>query len=124
MATGGRVLHHLKDALPNSRNTVMLVGFQAEGTRGRQLADGATMVKIHGQTIPVQAHVTQIGSMSAHADSSEILRWLGGFEQAPKRTFLVHGEPAAMDPLAAAIREKLGWNVHTPQLDEVVTLES
>ncbi len=124
MATGGRVLHHLKDALPSSRNTVMLVGFQAEGTRGRQLADGAQTVKIHGQTIPVQAHVTQIGSMSAHADSTEILRWLGGFEQPPKRTFLVHGEPAAMDPLAATIRGKLGWNVHTPQLDEVVTLES
>src|SRR5688500_14145740 len=73
MATGGRVLHHLKDALPDARNTVMLVGFQAEGTRGRQLADGAPTVKIHGQTIPVQAHVTQIGSMSAHADSTEIL---------------------------------------------------
>jgi metallo-beta-lactamase family protein len=124
MATGGRVLHHLKDALPNARNTVLLVGFQAEGTRGRHLVDGAGSVRIHGQEIQVRAHVELIGSMSAHADSSEILRWLGGFEQAPKRTFLVHGEPPAMDPLAAAIKDKLGWNVHTPQLDELVTLES
>ena len=123
MATGGRVLHHLKDALPDARNTVLLVGFQAEGTRGRQLVDGAAVVKIHGQEIPVRAHVTRIESMSAHADSSEILRWLGGFEQPPRRTFLVHGEPAAMDPLAASIGQKLGWNVHTPRLDEVVTLE-
>jgi metallo-beta-lactamase family protein len=103
---------------------VLLVGFQAEGTRGRQLLDGASSVKIHGQNIPVQAVVDKIESMSAHADSSEILRWLGGFQASPKRTFLVHGEPRAMDPLAGAIREKLGWNVHTPRLDEVVTLES
>jgi metallo-beta-lactamase family protein len=124
MATGGRVLHHLKDALPDPRNTVLLVGFQAEGTRGRQLADGQKSVRIHGQDIPVRCRVDRIESMSAHADSQEILRWLGGFEQAPKRTFLVHGEPDAMDPLADSIRQKLGWNVHTPQLDEVVTLES
>lgn len=124
MATGGRVLHHLKDALPDARNTVLLVGFQAEGTRGRQLADGQKSVKIHGQDIPVRSHVDRIESMSAHADSQEILRWLGGFQQPPKRTFLVHGEPDAMDPLADSIRQKLGWTVHTPQLDEVVTLES
>jgi metallo-beta-lactamase family protein len=123
MATGGRVLHHLKDALPGERNTVLLVGFQAEGTRGRQLVDGAVSVKIHGQEIPVRAHVGRIESMSAHADSAEILRWLGGFEHPPKRTFLVHGEPAAMDPLADTVRQKLGWTVHTPRLDEVVTLE-
>ena len=101
---GGRVLHHLKDALPNPRNTVLLVGFQAEGTRGRQLVDGARSVKIHGQDIPVHAVVDKIESMSAHADSTEILRWLGGFQAPPKRTFLVHGEPQAMDPLAGAIR--------------------
>ena len=97
MATGGRVLHHLKDALPNPRNTVLLVGFQAAGTRGRQLLDGVTTVKIHGQQVPVQAHIDHIGSMSAHADSAEILRWLGGFTAPPRRTFLVHGEPQAMD---------------------------
>jgi metallo-beta-lactamase family protein len=123
MATGGRVLHHLKDALPNPRSTVLLVGFQAAGTRGRQLLDGFTAVKIHGQQVPVQAHIDHIGSMSAHADSTEIMRWLGGFTSPPRRTFLVHGEPHAMDALGASIGQKLGWNVHMPHLDEVVTLE-
>jgi metallo-beta-lactamase family protein len=124
MATGGRVLHHLKAALPDAKNTVLLAGFQAEGTRGRQLLDGARVVKIHGQDVPVHAHVDQIGSMSAHADSVEMLRWLTGFTTPPKRTFLVHGEPAPMDALAGSIREKLGWNLHTPQLGEVITLGS
>ena len=123
MATGGRVLHHLKDALPNPRNTVLLVGFQAAGTRGRQLLDGITTVKIHGQQVTVQAHIDQIGSMSAHADSTEILRWLGGFTAPPRRTFLVHGELQSMTALGASIGQKLGWNVHMPHLDEVVTLE-
>lgn len=124
MATGGRVLHHLKDALPDPRNTVLLVGFQAVGTRGRQLLDGFKSVKIHGQDIPVRAHIDRVESMSAHADSGEILRWLGGFKAPPKRTFLVHGEPQAMDALGASITAKLGWSVHMPQLDELVTLES
>ena len=124
MATGGRVLHHLKAALPDARNTVLLVGFQAEATRGRQLIDGAKTVKIHGQLIPVSARVDRIESMSAHADSAEILRWLGGFSAPPKTTFLVHGEPVAMDALGDSIRAKLGWNVHMPQLGEVATLGS
>ena len=124
MATGGRVLHHMKAALPNPRNTVLLVGFQAAGTRGRQLLNGAPSVTIHGQQVPVQCRVGRIESMSAHADSSEILRWLGGFERPPVRTFLVHGETAPMDALAGTIREKLGWSVHTPELGELVTLES
>ena len=124
MATGGRVLHHLKAALPNPRNTVLLVGFQAEGTRGRQLLNGAQAVKIHGHQVPVHAHIDRVESMSAHADSTEIMRWLGGFERPPEQTFLVHGEPGPMDVLAGAIRQKLGWNVHTPHLGEVVTLGS
>jgi metallo-beta-lactamase family protein len=124
MATGGRVLHHMKAALPNPKNTVLLVGFQAEGTRGRQLIEGASSVKIHGQQVPVHARIDRIESMSAHADSAEILRWLGGFERPPVRTFLVHGEIAPMDALASSIRNKLGWNVHTPELGEAVTLES
>jgi metallo-beta-lactamase family protein len=123
MATGGRVLHHLKDALPQPRNTVLLVGFQAVGTRGRQLLDGVSSVKIHGQQIPVHARIEYIGSMSAHADSAEILRWLGGFKMPPQRTFLVHGEPQAMEALRGTIVAKLGWSVHMPHLDEVVTLE-
>jgi metallo-beta-lactamase family protein len=124
MATGGRVLHHMKAALPDKRNTVLLVGFQAEGTRGRQLLDGARSVKIHGQPIPVNASVEMIGSMSAHADRSEILQWLRGFRTPPKSSYLVHGEPVAMQSLAEHITTNLGWSTpHMPQLGEVVTLE-
>jgi metallo-beta-lactamase family protein len=123
MATGGRVLHHLKAALPDSRNTVLMVGYQAEGTRGRRLVDGDHEVKIHGQMVPVNAKVEQIESMSAHADSLEILRWLGAFTSAPKTTFIVHGEPVAMDALHAAIQNKLGWVTRMPEHKEVVTLD-
>jgi len=122
MATGGRVLHHLKATLPDPRNTVLFVGFQAEGTRGRQLVDGAPAVKIHGQMVPVHAHIERVESMSAHADSQEILRWLGGFTRAPKTTFLVHGELGAMEALNAAIKAKLGWNTKLPQHEETVEL--
>jgi metallo-beta-lactamase family protein len=122
MATGGRVLHHLKAALPDPRNTVLLVGFQAEGTRGRLLVDGAAAVKIHGQMIPVHARVEKIDSMSAHADSQEILRWLGGFKSPPQMTFLVHGEPVAMEALRGEIKAKLGWNTTMPRHEETVQL--
>jgi metallo-beta-lactamase family protein len=122
MATGGRVLHHLKAALPDPRNTVLLVGFQAAGTRGRSLVDGAQAIKIHGQMIPVQAHVEKIDSMSAHADSQEIMRWLGGFKSAPKMTFLVHGEPVGMEALQALISGKLGWKTKMPAHGERVEL--
>jgi metallo-beta-lactamase family protein len=122
MATGGRVLHHLKAALPDSRNTVLFVGYQAAGTRGRQLVDGQKTVKIHGEMIPVQARVALVESMSAHADSNEILRWLGGFTQPPRLTFIVHGEPAAMDALSATILDKLGWTTKMPAHGETVEL--
>ena len=124
MATGGRVLHHLKAALPQTRNTVLFVGYQAEGTRGRRLVDGEKTVKIHGQMVPVNARIELIESMSAHADSNEILRWLGGFEAPPSLTFTVHGEPKAMDALAGAIRSRLGWTVKMPEHGEVVRLEA
>ena len=123
MATGGRVLHHLKAALPDGANTALFVGYQAEGTRGRQLVEGAKTVKIHGETVPVNATIAQIESMSAHADSTEILRWLGGFARPPRRTFIVHGELAAMETLAATITSKLGWTVQIPRYQEVVRLE-
>jgi len=123
MATGGRVLHHLKAALPDERNSVLLVGFQAAGTRGRALLEGAAVVKIHGAEVPVRAKVAYVASMSAHADSSEIMRWLRGFTRPPRTTFLVHGEPVAMEALAGTTREQLGWRVHLPKLGEVVTLE-
>ena len=93
MATGGRVLHHLAAALPDPKNTVLFVGYQAAGTRGRQLVDGAREVRIHGRSIAVNASVEKIDSMSAHADRGEILRWLGTLGSAPRRLCLVHGEP-------------------------------
>jgi metallo-beta-lactamase family protein len=115
MATGGRVLHHLQAALPDKRSTVLFVGYQAEGTRGRQLVDGAREVKIRGQLVPVNARIERIDSMSAHADSQETLRWLAGFKTPPQMTYLVHGEPGPMDALKATIQSRLGWNVETPQ---------
>jgi metallo-beta-lactamase family protein len=122
MATGGRVLHHLKAALPDGRNTVLFVGFQAEGTRGRQLIDGARAVKIHGAEVPVAATIEKIDSMSAHADQREILRWLHGFMRPPRMTYLVHGEPGPMATLKQVIETELGWPVHMPTLGESVEL--
>jgi len=123
MATGGRVLHHLKAALPDPRNTVLFARFQAIGTRGRQLVDGAQTVKIHGQLIPVKSKIAKIDSMSAHADSKEILHWLRGFQAPPKMTFLVHGEPDAMQALKATITSELKWNTHAPAWKERVDLK-
>lgn len=122
MATGGRVLHHLKAGLPDSRTTVLFVGYQAAGTRGRRLIDGEKAVKIHGQFVPVNAHIGLIESMSAHADSLEILRWLGGFKRPPQQTFIVHGEPPAMDALTGSIETKLGWTTKMPQQAETITI--
>ncbi|HSC29017.1 MAG TPA: MBL fold metallo-hydrolase [Vicinamibacterales bacterium] len=122
MATGGRVLHHLAAALPDSRNTVLFVGYQAAGTRGRRLVDGEAQVKIHGSMVPVRARIERIESMSAHADSGEILRWLGGFIGPPQQTFIVHGEIPAMEALSAAIQTQLGWKIHMPDHKERVEL--
>ena len=122
MATGGRVLHHLAAALPDQRNTVLFVGYQAEGTRGRHLVDGANEVKIHGRSIAVNATVAKIDSMSAHADRSEILRWLGTLGAAPRRLCLVHGEPAPMDALKGVIQTRLSWSPYTPAHGETIEL--
>ncbi len=122
MATGGRVLYHLAEALPNPRNSVLLVGFQAVGTRGRQLADGAKAVRIKGRDIPVAARVAKIDSMSAHADAAEILRWLSGFTRPPSMTYLVHGEKPALDALSARIRQERGWPTHVAVYQERVEL--
>jgi metallo-beta-lactamase family protein len=120
MATGGRVLHHLKRALPDPRNTVLFVGFQAIGTRGRDLVDGRREVRIHGHPVSVGARIEKVDSMSAHADQREMLRWLGGFKKAPRRTFLVHGEPVPMHALKHAIVSSLAWDVYMPQRGESV----
>ena len=117
---GGRVLHHLKAALPDPRNTVLFAGYQGVGTRGRRLVDGEKTVKIHGEWVPVAAAIESIDSMSAHADAGEIMRWLKGFTRAPQQTFIVHGEPAAQDALAARIHAELGWPTHAPAHGERV----
>ena len=122
MATGGRVLHHLAAALPDPRNTVVFAGFQAEGTRGRQLIEGASDVKIHGRVVPVRARIEKVNSMSAHADRGEILRWLKAMPAPPARLCLVHGEPGPMDALKALVRDRLGWDAHTPGHGETVTV--
>jgi metallo-beta-lactamase family protein len=124
MATGGRVLHHLARVLPDARNTVLFVGYQAAGTRGRSLVEGAPSVKIHGQQVPVSARIERIDAMSAHADSAEILRWLRGFASPPAATYIVHGEPPAMDALQAAVARELGtaWRTHAPAYLESVEL--
>ena len=115
MATGGRVLHHMAAALPDPRNTVLFVGYQAAGTRGRQLVDGARDVRIHGQSISVNARIAKIDSMSAHADRGEIMRWLGTFPAKPSRVCLVHGEAEPMDALKTLIQQRLDWTAETPQ---------
>ncbi len=122
MATGGRVLHHLERVLPDAKNTVLFSGYQAAGTRGRKLEEGAKFVRMHGQDIPVRARIERLDSMSAHADSNEIMRWLGGFKKAPALTCLVHGEPEPMDALKARIEAELGWNVKTPEPGERVEI--
>ncbi|HKN61836.1 MAG TPA: MBL fold metallo-hydrolase [Candidatus Acidoferrales bacterium] len=114
MATGGRVLHHLAQRLPDSRSTVLLVGYQADGTRGRQLQDGAKYVNIFGQQVPVRAQVMAIGQLSAHAGRSELLRWLSGMKAAPRQTFLVHGEPNALSSFHDAVANQFHWNVTVP----------
>lgn len=122
MATGGRVLHHLRHGLPDPRNTVLFVGYQAAGTRGRALKDGATTTRIHGEDVPVRARIEAIDSMSAHADVNEIMRWLGGFTRPPAVTCLVHGEPGPMDALRARIERERGWTVKTPAHQEKMEL--
>lgn len=122
MATGGRILHHLKLRLPDPRTTVLLVGFQAAGTRGRLLQEGAPVIKILGEQVPVKATIETIDGFSAHADRDEILRWLSGFTAPPRQTYLVHGESAQAQGLAQTIQTRLGWNVRVAQDGETVEL--
>jgi metallo-beta-lactamase family protein len=109
MATGGRILHHLRRCLPDERTTVLFVGYQAAGTRGRLLRDDAARLRIFGEDVPVRAAIMATDALSAHADQAEILRWLRGFTSAPAMTYCVHGEPAAAAALRAAIERELGW---------------
>ncbi len=121
MATGGRVLHHLAHRLPDPRTTVLLVGFQAAGTRGATLQSGAQTIRIHGEDVPVRARVATISGFSAHADEAELSRWLATFPSKPRRTFLVHGEAAALAASKARM-DALGWPAHVPRHLEEVAL--
>lgn len=122
MATGGRVVHHLKAFAPNPKNTILFVGFQAAGTRGAAMLDGAESIKIHGQYVPVHADVKYLPNLSAHADYAEILDWLDGFESPPKTTFITHGEPTASDAMRLHIEEKLHWKTMVPDYLQTVDL--
>jgi metallo-beta-lactamase family protein len=122
MATGGRVVHHLKAFAPDKRNTILFAGFQAGGTRGASIAGGAPTVRIFGEDVPIRAEVAMLDDLSAHADAAEIVSWLKGFKAPPKQTFITHGEPAAADAMRQHIERELHWNVHMPFYLETVTL--
>lgn len=119
MATGGRVLHHLDRLLPDSRNTVAIVGFAARGTRSRDLVDGARTLKMFGGYVPVRAEVVNVPGLSAHADAAEILGWLRG-APAPNATYLVHGEPESAAALRERIDRSLRWTAVVPRSGERV----
>jgi metallo-beta-lactamase family protein len=123
MATGGRILHHLRRFLPEEKNTVLFVGYQAAGTRGRALIDGTDEVKLHGQYVPVRARVAQVQGLSAHADYRELLDWLAASKLSPRGVFVTHGEPAAADAFRRRLRDTFGWDVVVPELGASLALE-
>ena len=122
MVTGGRVMHHLAQRLPDPRNAVILAGFQAQGTRGRALQEGAKTLRLFGQEVPVNAEIVELGQFSAHAGKSELLRWLTGLTAPPKQTYLVHGEPFAAQSLQSSIQEKFRWKVSVARYLDTVNL--
>ena len=122
MATGGRVLHHLARCLPDARNTILFEGFQSPGTRGQAIQSGAHAVKMHGEMVPVRAHVESMENLSGHGDYGEILRWLGRFPRPPRKVWLVHGEPPASQSLRQKIAAQLGWDAGVAQYLQKITL--
>jgi metallo-beta-lactamase family protein len=122
MATGGRILHHLKHRLPDARNTILFAGYQSIGTRGQLIKDGAKAIKIHGEMVPVRAQVRSMEAFSGHADSGEIMRWLRAFKKPPRMTFVVHGEPESSAALAKEIHNSLGWKTYIPEYLESFNL--
>jgi metallo-beta-lactamase family protein len=121
MATGGRVLHHLKVMAPDPRHHIVFPGFQVGGSRGAYMVAGAEQIKIHGEYVPVRARVSQIRGFSGHADADGVLAWLRHLRKAPHHTFVVHGEPEASDTLRLRIKDELGWRVRVPQHGETVS---
>jgi metallo-beta-lactamase family protein len=122
MANGGRIVHHLKARLGDPTTQVLFTGYQGEGTLGRRLIDGDPEVSIHGEPVHVRASVSALNSLSAHADQAEVMSWLKGFKAAPKKTFIVHGEPKAQAALQAKIKEELGWETEIPTQGQVFDL--
>ncbi|MEQ1518302.1 MAG: MBL fold metallo-hydrolase [Usitatibacteraceae bacterium] len=122
MATGGRVLHHLIAYAPGAQNSIVFAGYQAGGTRGAAIVGGEPAVKIFGQLVPIRAQVHQLNSYSGHADADEIMAWLRGFDHAPRRVFVTHGEPDAADALRKRIQDELHWNAHAPEHMETINL--
>ncbi len=122
MMTGGRILHHMKQRLPNKQDTFLIAGYQAEGTRGRDLLENHATIRIFGKDVPVNCQVEFISSMSGHADRGELFRWMQNFKASPKITFCVHGEGEDLDNYAQSIRDKLSWNVMVPEYLETVSL--
>jgi metallo-beta-lactamase family protein len=122
MASGGRVLHHLARCLPNARNTILFEGFQALGTRGQAIQSGAHAIKIHGEMVTVRAHVESMENLSGHADSGEILRWMGRFPRPPRKVWLVHGEPPSAQSLREKIAAQLGWDADVAQYRQQIKL--
>jgi metallo-beta-lactamase family protein len=118
MGSGGRVVHHLENMLPHSEHAVILIGYQAEGTRGRALVEGAKSVKMHGKQVSVFAEIVQIQGLSVHADADEVCEWLGTNKTAPTHTFIVHGEPASSAAMAEKINSQIGWNTVVPKLNQ------
>lgn len=123
MATGGRVLHHLKALAPNPRNSILFSGFQAGGTRGADMVAGARTVRLQGEDVPVRAQVHAMENLSAHADADEIMEWLRGFTRPPRQTYIVHGEPHAADTLRRRISLELGWPVYVPDYQQTVAID-
>lgn len=122
MATGGRVLHHLQTLLPDPRNTVLFTGFQAPGTRGEVITSGADSVKIHGQSVPIRAEVVELHNLSAHADYVELTDWLRNLNEAPRMTYITHGEPVAAEALSKHLNDTFGWKTEIPSYKDKVKL--
>ncbi len=123
MVTGGRVLSYLNQYLGRSETTVLLAGYQAEGTRGRRLLDGESEIKFFGKMHPVKARIEMLEGLSGHADRDELISWASGIKSGPQYTFLVHGEPSALEGLKSALTEQAGWNVNIPALHQIEDID-
>jgi metallo-beta-lactamase family protein len=122
MMTGGRILHHLYHRLPNPQDTVIVAGYQAEGTRGRKLVDMEPTIRIFGEEVPVRCKVENMTSLSGHADKEELFQWMKNFKQSPKMVFTVHGEKNNLEAYSKAIKERMNWNVYQPVYLESIDL--